>query len=299
MNRITLINKLFWTLIALFFCTVSIAQETSKVSTSSPGLIAPARRDVPGSRYALSTGQLFIPGYFNPSSRGEVTLVFFFHGAAWCAEQNFYDARKNAVLVSLSAKDYNTLYPDTAALNRMVDEIRLTLETTRTVTHPQINNIYLSSFSGGYPAIRSILTNSPEDSRIKGILLADSLYAGYEGTTRSMETLRKDQMQPFLNFCREACQGKKEFWFTQLYPPEPKYRDNTTTYTADYLILHSGMKKAPRHHQNKLGMVMGYSAEKRNAHILGYYGMTMQDHMNHFYNIAEYYRLLKIPTARP
>src|SRR2546426_340243 len=72
-------------------------------STSPPGgrVTPPPRRDVPGVRKTLKCGELFIPDFFD--SDKEVTeLVVWSLGAAWCAQQSFYDARKNAVLLTLN-----------------------------------------------------------------------------------------------------------------------------------------------------------------------------------------------------
>src|SRR5207244_4103393 len=67
--------------------------------TSRPGgeIVPPLRRDVPGKRITLQQGELFVPEFFHTDSRADV--VIWFLGAAWCAEQVFYDARKNAVLL--------------------------------------------------------------------------------------------------------------------------------------------------------------------------------------------------------
>jgi hypothetical protein len=128
--------------------------------------------------------------------------------------------------------------------------------------------------------------------KVSSLILADSLYAGFTDTTRTI--LNEEQMSPFLKYAQDAAKGKKIFWFTQLYPPEEKYRDNTTTKTAKYLIERVIAKKVERHKTNKLGMVLLYSSDKKGFHIRGYSGMTNQDHFNHFYNLAEYYQKLSL-----
>ncbi len=299
MRRFSLSNHILSLLCLILLTSLCLGENILKTETPRKGPVAPIRREVPGTRYSLSTGQLFIPDFYRVSRNNNVTLVLFFHGASWCVEQSFYDAHRNAVLVSISLKDYYTAYQDTTSFQGLVDEIKYSIETIKGTQNLNIDKIYLTSFSGGYPVIRSILNHSPQDERIQGIILADSLYAGFEGTTRSIETLRKDQMEPFLRFSGEAAKGKKEFWFTQLYPPKPEHRNNTTTLTAEYLITHLRLKKEERNHRNSLGMVLAYSAERRNAHILGYDGMTTQDHFNHLYNLSEYFKSLKIPPAHP
>ena len=62
----------------------------------------PPRRDVPGRRVALSRGELFVPEFVKLQDR--VDVVLWFHGAASVAQQEFYDARKDAVLF-VAARD--------------------------------------------------------------------------------------------------------------------------------------------------------------------------------------------------
>ena len=78
-------------------------------------------------------------------------------------------------------------------------------------------------------------------------------------------------------------------WFTHLFPPEEKYRDNTTTRTASYLIEQMRGVRVPQSEVNVLGMRLLYSCDIGDFHVRGYAGMTHQDHFNHFYNLAEYF----------
>ncbi|MFH0795294.1 MAG: hypothetical protein V2A74_14830, partial [bacterium] len=92
--------------------------------------------------------------------------------------------------------------------------------------------------------------------------------------------------------------GRKTMWFTQLYPPEEQYRNNTTTRTAFYLIDHLGGTRVARNEINKLGMQLLYSCDVGSFHVRGYAGMTNQDHFNHLYNMAEYLAKTTITDAK-
>jgi hypothetical protein len=241
-------------------------------------------------------GNLYVPSFFDPA-RGDATdIVVFFHGAAWCAEQNFFDARRNAVLVSISLgmPEYARVFRSPDALQAVLDSTTGTLAREVVTTHP-LGRLVLASFSGGYSAVREILRHGRFNGRITDVVLADSLYAGrVEGR---QDTLKDEDMAPFLDCARRAAEGKCALWFSQLYPPEPQHRGNTTTLAANYLIERTGATKRDAAGTNSAGARLLYRADKGGLHILGYSGMTNQDHFNHFYALCDLLRETSIPSA--
>jgi len=255
------------------------------------------KRDIPGQHAKLSTGQLFIPDFFKPSPDGTNNLVLFFHGAAWCAEQNFYDARKNAVLVSISSADYAALFSDRKKFPALLDEIAKALA-EKNIPSRAIGKVCLASFSGGYPAVCEILKQPKAVAKISDVVLADSLYAPKDKAGK----LDSAAMKPFVEFARRSADGECAFWFSQLFPWEEKYRDNTTTLTANYLIETLQAKRSEGNARNSRGVRILYRADKGNFHVLGYAGMTNQDHFEHFYGLSDLLREISfetIPAAPP
>src|SRR4051812_13019544 len=59
-------------------------------------IVTPEKVEVPGKRFAMAQGELFIPDFFKAGEKTDVVL--WFQGAAWVVEQEFYAAHKNAVL---------------------------------------------------------------------------------------------------------------------------------------------------------------------------------------------------------
>ena len=120
------------------------------------------------------------------------------------------------------------------------------------------------------------------------LLLADSLYAPrVKGSANELDPVA---MEPFLEFARAAAAGKRTMIFSHLYPPEERYRSNTTTLAATYLIERVGAKRSEATGRNAQGARLLYRADLRGFHVLGYAGMTTQDHFNHFYAIADLFR---------
>ena len=133
-----------------------------------------------------------------------------------------------------------------------------------------------------------MLTFDKVVSEVSDVVLCDSLYARH--VPGSGPDIDEDDMAPFLSFARRAAAGEKNFFFSQLYPPEEKYRDNTTTLTASYLIEHVGAKKVPCTQKTCLDTPILYRADMNGFHIYGYAGMTNQDHFNHLYGMHDLLR---------
>ena len=282
-----------------FLVSVTSAEKTKisieEIREKNKIIIPPPKRDVPGKKFSLSLGNLYIPDFFKEEATTSTEVVLFFHGAPWCAEQNFYDAGKNAVLVSISVKDYSTTFKDSEKLSQILNETTTTLS-RENITSKPIGKICLASFSGGYPAIYEILKNKKFENLITDVVLADSLYAPrLKGTTNEIDP---EAMKPFLDFARLAASGKRTFLFSHLYPPVEEYRTNTTTLTASYLIDHLNAKRQEAHSQNSRGAKLLYRADLGNFHILGYEGMYNQDHFEHFYSICDLFRETSLTPAK-
>ena len=264
--------------------------------TKANAFVPPPKRDVPGLREKISLGELYVPDFFKASVNGTNDLVLFFHGAAWCAEQNFCDARKNAVLVSISHSNYAALFADTKKFPALLDEITRALA-KRNVSSHGIGKICLASFSGGYPAVREILKHAEFRGKISDVVLADSLYAlRANGKSNQLDSAA---LAPFLDFARRAADGRCTFWFSHLFPPEEKYRDNTTTLAANYLIKQLHVERRDANARNSRGVRILYRADKGNFHVLGYAGMTNQDHFEHFYGLSDLLREISFDTIPP
>jgi hypothetical protein len=158
-----------------------------------------------------------------------------------------------------------------------------------------IGRIVLVSFSGGYTAVRDILHHPRLAERVADVVLLDSLYAPRIGEKN--DRLDPIGMEPFAAFARRAADGRATMLFTHLYPPQEQHRGNTTTLAAAYLIDAVGAERKPvtgDDERNSRGAKLLYRADKGNFHVLGYSGMTNQDHFEHLYSAAD---VLKLTSA--
>lgn len=286
--------------IALLLATsaaVASTDDTTRTVTVKPpavsGPIAPARREVPGRHLSASLGPLYVPAHFDPAVTTATDVVVFFHGAAWCAEQNFYDSGLNAVLLSVSLQDYASVFRDPGMMDQVLRQIAQTLADEGITTRP-VGRLCLASFSGGYAAIREILRHGALEGVISDVVLADSLYA----PLLADGSLATSEIEPFTRFARRAAAtGDVRLIFSHLYPPEEKHRGNKTTLAAAHLIRETGATRHETRSVNKCGQHLLYRADKGGLHILGYAGMTTQDHFEHFYCLSELLRMTSIARA--
>lgn len=263
-------------------------------ATTTNTITPPPRRDVPGRRIEITSGVIYVPSYFRTSTTAPVDLAFFFHGAAWVAEQNFYDARKNAILVSLNMKDYSSAFRDPNSFNNLLNTTLGALAREGVTTQPA-GRLCLASFSGGGSAVREILAVEANSVRITDVVLADSLYAPRK--TPDGNELDDAAMKPFITYARRAGAGNCVMLFSHLYPPEEKYRNNTTTLAANRLIDEASAQCKAEQALNSQHARMIYRADIGQLHIFGYAGMTNQDHFNHFYAIGDLFKLTSLSPA--
>lgn len=252
------------------------------------------KRVIPGKRFTLTPKQqLFIPDFFKPEVTTQTHVVVFFHGAAWCSEQNFYTARKNAVLVSISEDRMVDYAKWGEHLIPMLQHVQETLAENGITTKPL--SICVASFSGGYRAVQEILEQAEHVSLISDIVLADSLYP--PRLEEGKGGLDPEGMAPILKYAQRAADGKIKFLFSHLYPPEPDYRDNKTNLAAEYLMEKLGLPKIHAAGYTSRGSQIMYRARRGGLLILGYAGMTTQDHFEHFYALSDLLSQTSLPSA--
>jgi hypothetical protein len=261
------------------------AQTTHPSSRPGGGVVAPPRRDVPGKRTTLPAGELFIPDFVQPDAQGHYDLAIWFLGATWCAEQVFYDAHKNAALLVVNSATLKRGFPEPGQFDDLLKETDL-----------PTGKLVLVSFSGGYTAVRDLLRHGQVAGRISDVVLLDSLYAprlgGKEGP------LDPAAMKPFVDFAQRATDGKTTFLFSQLYPTEEQYRGNTTTLAATFLIDELHLERKTASGKTSRGSPILYRADQKNCHIVGYAGMTNQDHFDHFYAAADLLKRTSLEDAK-
>jgi hypothetical protein len=271
------------------------AAAASCAPVTSQTLVSPPRRQVPGRHFELKpAGKLYVPDFFAPEQTTATDVLVFIHGAPWCAEQSFYDARRNAVLVCLGLNDFPGTTGASSRLSEVLEATTATLAREAVSSRP-LGKLCVASFSGGYSIVHRLLLEDRLTSKISDLVLADSLYPKRD--PGHPDQLLPESIEPVLAYARRAADGHCSFWFSHLFPPEPRYRNNTTTLAADYLISRIGAQRRPCSSRNSRAARLLYRADVGKFHVLGYQGMTTQDHFEHLYGIGELFGQISFAAA--
>ncbi|HEY0590194.1 MAG TPA: hypothetical protein VGF40_00390, partial [Thermoanaerobaculia bacterium] len=155
-----------------------------------------------------------------------------------------------------------------------------------------IGAIWLSGFSAGHGAIRSIL-GQPAAERVRGILLLDGLHTGYVPERKVLAdggALDASKLEPFLAFARDAAAGKRRMVVThsEIFPGTFA----STTETSDWLIAQLGLKRTPVVKWGPVGMQQLSEVRAGDLTILGFAGNSAPDHIDQFHGMREFLAML-------
>lgn len=223
--------------------------------------------------------QLFVPKAAIDAD--SLNLLIHFHGshdvASYAAAQNNGWAIATINLGSGSSV-YAQPFEDQGTFTSLIHELKSHL--------PQnVKGIYLSGWSAGYGAIRSIISTSTTDA-VAGILLLDGMHAGYIPKGSPMAAggqINEADLDAFLKWAKKSISGEKQFIFTHSAVFPGTFA--STTECADHLIERLGMDRSPILQQGPVGMQqVGASSEGR-FRILAFAGNSAPDHVDHLHGM--------------
>jgi hypothetical protein len=247
-----------------------------------------------GEAISLTHGRLLLP----TSPVGEtVDLHIHLHGSAAGVEESFRNSGMRAALLTIHrpglSSAYSGFFADPQVWQRILDEAASHLSSH--AGHPAtLGRVTISSFSAGFGGVRELLKQEEAFARIDGLLLADSLYAGFSG---SPDDRRIDHalMAGFSRFAREAAAGRKRLLLTHSSLPTPTYA--STEETASYLIEVAGGRAQPVRESWSPRLVLTRRFENGNLLILGFSGQTGDDHLAHLRDLHLFLPLLLAPGS--
>ncbi len=240
----------------------------------------------PGRRADLGGAVLFVPDTFRP--RGdEVDVLLHLHGAPTVIEPAFIEAKRPGVLIEFNRKGLSRVYAepfsDRALFPRLLDAAMQQTRRMGLTEHPKAGKVAVSSFSAGFGGVRELLKVDDHFARIDELIMADSLYAGYEGKPAQRQIDPK-LMEGFRRFALEAAAGRKEFLLTHSAQVPQGYA--STTETADFLIhaVEGTARKVDVRWDDD--WVQTGEFRKGNLVVLGFAGTDGAAHMAHLRKIA-------------
>jgi hypothetical protein len=247
-----------------------------------------AARDVPGTRVVL-TGilpravELFLPTVSDTARRP--ALLVHFLGPSFVPVQAAAatDARMLVASVSLSpgTAAYAQPFRGTGAWPMLLAAIDSTLlaRSGRTV-----GRVYLSAFSAGTGAVRSILENETWARRIDGIVILDGIHTGYVPPRRVLAdsgALDASNLESLLRYARRAAAGEVRMLIThsEVFPGTFA----STTETADWLVARLGLARTAVLAWGPNGMQQTSEVRSGGLVLQGFAGNSAPDHLDHLH----------------
>lgn len=263
--------------------------------TSMP---SPAAIDETGRLIALPSGRAFIPATLD-TTNPLVDLLIHFHGDPATVAREFAAARVDGLLLVVNYPGLSSAYARPHADPARFDELmQHTLDALHEGGHlpesTRWGRVFLSSFSAGYGALREILKHPPHVERIEGLLMLDSLYAGYvdDGAGRRVNP---DHMADFRRFARLAVEGHKSFILTHSDLVPGSYA--STLETADDLLRHVDLARGVVDEPGPDEMKLTSRATRGGFRVLGYAGDDGPAHMQHLRRMRAW--IDKLPWQHP
>ncbi len=249
------------------------------------GLIAAAiaaAEPVAGDRIAIGDdATLFIPRGYKPE--GDSVRVFLhLHGAASAVEAALVSNERRAVLIEFNRKGLSSVYTkpfsDPALFPRLLDSAMNAIKEKRFAKAPKPSEVIVCSFSAGFGGVREMLKVPSAFERIDALILADSLYAGYDGDIKN-RVVDSKAMEGFVKFAREAAAGRKSMLISHSEVVPEGYA--STAETASYLIKHVGAVETATETNWGDGWIQTRTAVKGRFVVLGFSGNEGIDHLRH------------------
>lgn len=253
-----------------------------------------------GTLVEIDGAQLYVPRAAFPVE-GSVDVIVHFHGGLhyWSREMERYGF--NAVLVYFSpggrSSAYATPFRDPARFARLLEESQEALQDQEGWPDEVVfDRVAVTSFSAGYGAVRELLKSPEYVERIDGVLLSDSLYAGYVGDA-ALRQVNPQQMMPFVDFAKRAVDGEKAFTVTHSTIVPPGYAG--THETADYLVAAQGLAWRPVDLPGPGGMHRRREAGAGRLTLIGAEGEDAIAHVIHLHEAGYFLNEMGVVDVLP
>lgn len=238
---------------------------------------------------------LFIPAGYQPTD-GRVNVALHLHGAATAVEPAIEETGWSAVLIVFNRSGLSSAYAkpfsDPLLFPRLLDQAIKALGDRYPGQPLKVDKVLVSSFSAGFGGVREILKTPASFDRIDALVLADSLYCGYQGDPAT-KTLDPDLMSVFERFAREAAAGRKRLLVTHSAQVPEGYA--STTETADSLINATGAAVESKDVDWGGDWRQTRRAVKGRFEVLGFAGAEAADHLRHLRRIGALWKHIPDP----
>jgi len=237
----------------------------------------------------LTHGRLFLPA--TPLD-GPIPLHIHLHGDSDVVVKNFRAAGRLGALFTINrpglSSAYRHYFADPEVWPALIAEVGDALAHWHG-SEVEPGPVSISSFSAGFGGVRELLMQPLAYAQIDSLLLADSLYSGFNDPV-SERHLDPDLLKPFLRFAKAAAAGEKFFLLTHTEVHTPTY--GSTRETAAYLMEAVGALPEFRDEKWTPRLPLMAAASLGEFHVLSFGGDTGEDHLEHLREIRYFLRLM-------
>jgi hypothetical protein len=221
-----------------------------------------------------------------PAPDVPVPVWIHLHGAPAVVEANFAASGASGVLVNLTlpglSKVYADHFADAAVFPQLLAEIETLLQ--REAPARRRGRVTITSFSAGFGGVRQLLRQRHAFERIDALVMADSIYCGYQGDP-ALQQVDEELMAGFLKFARLAAEGRKRLVISHSRQVPEGYA--STTETADYLLRKLNLPRANVEPESwAAGLRLTSRAIRGAFEVLGFDGAAPDDHMKHLRGLS-------------
>jgi hypothetical protein len=159
----------------------------------------------------------------------------------------------------------------------------------------QVGGVYLSGWSAGYGAVRSLIREEEAARRVDGLLLMDGLHCSYVPEGRPLSAggaLDSVQTAPFLRWAELAASGQKSFLITHSSVFPGTYA--STTETAEYLLQSLSLSRQSLLAEGPVGMQQTSVAVRGKLQVLSFAGNSAPDHVDHYYGMGVFFYRMEV-----
>ncbi|MEQ9455294.1 MAG: hypothetical protein RLN76_11985 [Phycisphaeraceae bacterium] len=229
----------------------------------------------------------------------ELSVIFHFHLGLNMVVEEMDRTSTRAILIHFSPGGLSSKYrvPIVEDPELFFNLIKSALEQTR--ARPEVRDdapmtsLTVTSFSAGFGAVREILKDPAAFEAIDHLVMADTIYAGYDGEVAD-KIVSPVNMVDFTRFAREAAEGRKHFILTHNSYDPPGYA--STAETADYILDGLGLERYAANMPIGEKLTFSTRAGKGNFEVFGSPRTDGSDHAMHLRYIG--YGLTMLPLPR-
>ncbi len=251
--------------------------------------------------------RLFVPtGYAVPAT-GEIALAVYVNCDEWLARE--MQARRATICPVVviagypSSNQYQSAFVNKARFGAILTDVADALRRLGAPETARVSRVEISSYARGYAAVREILRTPAYVDLVSSIVLADSMYAGFENPGGGDRRPAPGHVEPFVAFARQAAEGRKLFLATHCQMATTGHASSAET--ARYLVeqvggqlmpVNGGPETAPAGNGEtapadlEFPLVCRY--DRGGLHVWGYAGADDRAHEAHLRGMADFWRAL-------